>query len=602
MKHPPIHPRAARRGPRRKVRLAACFGAWLLAALAMTPDALADDVPGAAAGLRGRAGAPPSVRRLGVRITAASGGSVYLDKGREAGLQAGDTVLLYPPGAAAVEAIIASVSRRSSRVEVPPGAPTLGVDDRGEVLVPLSRDTPPAAPPAPQDGSAAPTTPGDAPPATPPDHPEWTAPPEDWDHSQPLLAPAFSRTPEEKPTLLRGRVYFLGQNNWDEEHGSSEFTSARLGTEVFVDNPFHKGGQLHFDGETNLRRTVLDDDSDQTIRSRIDRLSYAWGGTREEPLAVEVGRFLQNEFPEFGVLDGVETTLRTEHGGRIGASFGYMPEPFPRMETGKDLQVALYYRTDSGDPRDVILGVATQATWHEGDADRNLFVGTLDWNPTDELSFYGAAWVDYYGAEDDIKTTNLQLTNLRLNGVYRIAPGTGVGAHVSQSRWPELLSNEFASATAEEILDNETTRVGVSAWHELSEHVRLDTRLDRWEDQNDTGGSGNVRIALRDLLYERGEVAVDVFRSIGSYTDTTGLRLSANRSFGDGTFAVISWETAENDNEGADVDDANLDQQTLRASLDMMLDLTRSLSIFVERRTGDEQDSKNLGVFFQQRF
>ena len=561
---------------------------------AAAPTTAAEGKEGAGGKAAKKAAKKPLLLRIDVRVTAVSGGNAYLDKGREAGVHPGDKVLLYPPGSAAVESIVRSVSKNSARIPLPPGA-AVDVDDTGEILVPRVRKEEQDAEEAAEQEAEATTAQGLT------DHPDWTAPPEDWDESQPLLAPAFDRTHEEKPTRLRGRVFFLGQNTWNDEGGESEFTNARLGTEVFVENPFEEGGEFHFDGELYLRRTSIGDSSDQSTRGRVDRLSYSWGGDREEGRFFEAGRFLQNEFPEFGVLDGLEVGTRLDGGGRLGASVGYMPEPFPRMESGEDLQVAVFYRTDTGDPTDVVLGIAYQNTWHKGEQDRNLIVTTLDWNPDDQLSVFGSAWIDYYDSGDDIKDEGFELTNFRLNGVYRLEPGTGFGAHVSHIKWPELLRNEIDSPTAEQILDNEVTRAGLSAWHELDEHLRLDGRLDRWEDEDDTGGSGDVRLSMRDLLYDRGEVSVAVFRTKGSFSDSKGLRLSANRSFGEGTFAVLSWETAEHDND-TNIGSEELDQQTIRASIDMLLGATRNLSIFGERRTGDEQDSKNLGVFFQQRF
>ncbi len=533
----------------------------------------------------------PAMKRLEVQVTAASGGSIYLDKGRKDGVAIGDLVLVHASAAGTFEALVRSVSKSSCRVELPPGAPAVAPSDPAEVLVPLSRLQEMEA-----EGE------DEEPAKAVPDHPEWTASPEEWDGETPLLAAAWDRTPDEKPTRLRGRVFFTGQNTWDDEFGENEFTSARLGTEVFIENPWKDGGEIHFDGELMLRRADLEFGTDsRTTRGRLDRLSYSWGGDRQEESFYEVGRFLQNEFPELGVLDGGEYVRRLDSGARVGASFGYMPEQYPRMETGDDLQVAVFYRTDSDDPEDMVLGIAYQSTWHKGDADRNLVIGTLDWNPTEQLSLYGSAWVDYYGSGDDIKDDGVELTQFRLNGVYRIDQDSGVGAHVSHTRWPELLRNQLQSATAEQILDNETSRIGVSGWHRLAEDVRLDGRLDHWEDEDDSGGSGDIRLALRDMLYEKGEVAVAVFTTRGSFTEGNGLRLSANRSFGHGTFCTVSWENAqyEQDTAGADED---LDQQTVRASLDMLLGATRNLSLYAERRTGDSQDSKNLGVFFQQRF
>jgi hypothetical protein len=539
----------------------------------------------------------PAMKRIDVIVTASSGGSVYLDKGRVDGIAEGDLVLLYSTGAGSFEAFVRRVSKSSSRVELPPLAPTMSVSDRGEIFVPLTR-----LELLEEEEQEVLTAEEEAARAVP-DHPEWTAVPQEWDGETPLLAAAWNRTPDEKPTRLRGRVYFLGQKTWDDEYGSNEFTTARLGTEVFIENPFKKGGEIHLDAEFNLRRTKIEDADDSTSKlGRLERFSYSWGGNRQEQSFYEVGRFLQNEFPELGLLDGAEYIYRSDSGSHIGASMGAMPEPFRSLKSGDDFQVAVFYRAESDDPEDIVLGVAYQNTWHKGHNDRNLIIGTLDWSPNEQMSVYGSAWVDYYGGSDDVKSDGLELTELRLNSIYRVNQDTGFGAHVSHTRWPELLRNELEGATIEEILDNKTTRVGVSGWHRLADDVRMDARADYWQDQDDTGGSGDIRVAFRDILFDKGEVAIAFFTTRGSYTDGHGIRLSANRSIGDSTFATLSWENARYERTTLSSGSDKLDQQTLRASIDMVLGAMSNISLYAEKRSGDSQDSKNLGVYFQQRF
>lgn len=357
------------------------------------------------------------------------------------------------------------------------------------------------------------------------------------------------------------------------------------------------------DGEFDLRQTDLEfaDDSSST-RGRLERFSYSWGGNRQEQSFYEVGRFLQNEFPELGLLDGAEYIYRTDNAAHVGASIGYMPEPDRDLHSYDDFQVAVFYRTEAESPEDMVLGIAFQNTWHKGESDRNLLVGTLDWNPTEQLSLYGTATVDYYGGSDEIKSNGLELTQLQLNSVYRLSPDTGFGAHISHNKWPETLRNELESVTAQEILDNETSRIGISGWHRLSDNMRVDARTDYWEDKNDSGGSGNVRLAVRDLLYKKGEVAVAIFATRGSYTEGGGVRFSANRSIGDSTFATVSWEAAQYERTTLSSGSEKMNQQTLRASIDTVLSAMSNLSVFAEQRSGDGQDSKNLGVYFQQRF
>lgn len=76
--------------------------------------------------------------KVKVQVTAVSGRSVYLDKGRDAGLSRGDLVTLLPTGRAPVHARIETVSRTSSRLLVSdPLVLRPGVE--GHVMVPASR-------------------------------------------------------------------------------------------------------------------------------------------------------------------------------------------------------------------------------------------------------------------------------------------------------------------------------------------------------------------------------------------------------------------------------------------------------------------------------
>ena len=53
--------------------------------------------------------------RVEVHVTAVTGSDLYLDAGREQGLEPGDRVRLWPAGASQVQARIVSVSRSTAR-------------------------------------------------------------------------------------------------------------------------------------------------------------------------------------------------------------------------------------------------------------------------------------------------------------------------------------------------------------------------------------------------------------------------------------------------------------------------------------------------------
>jgi hypothetical protein len=382
-----------------------------------------------AAGARAQDGA----RRVEVHVTAIAGGSVYLDLGREAGIEKGDEVRLFPVGAPEVAAEVRAVSKSSARAALLGPLDGLVVGDRGEVLVPVERAVSDAAPEG-----------GDAPPPAPPvyappgqgevpEHPPWEHPPETWSDDVPLLAPVVAYEAEDRPTRMSGRIYEVFDWVRDQEAGDRRYLSSRTGVDLRWDDPFDRAGALDVDLELYHRRAEDDDGDEDETELRVDRLSYAWGGGRDARTRWQVGRFLQHEFPEFGVVDGAEVGYRFDSGHRLGASVGLMPEWKDDLPTGDDMQAALFYRWVSDEEETLALGAGYQKTWHEGDADRDLIVLTGDYHPSAFTWLYGSAWVDLYSGDDELKS-GAELTQLQLNATHRFEGGHGIGAFLTQFR------------------------------------------------------------------------------------------------------------------------------------------------------------------------
>jgi hypothetical protein len=533
-----------------------------------------------ASGVPGATDAAQDLERVPVRITAVSGRSVYLDRGRSEGIEPGDTVRILPLGGVTSIAIVRSVSRGSARAELEGGEVEIEIGAEGEVLVPGERRR------------AASET---------PDHPDWEHPPVDWDEEMPLLAPVFGREPEERDRRVRGRLHTQYHTTTDHGSGDREYTRFRTGADLTFENPFRRGGELELDLEL-YRRTAETDDGDDESEGRLspDKVSYRWGGVRGRPHRFEIGRFLQREFPEFGIIDGVEYGRRLRSGSRWGASVGWLPSRDDELRTGEDLQTSLFYRFVSGEEETLALGAGYQKTWHKGEADRDLLVGTFDYHPTRRLSARVSAEVDYYTSSDELKSSGPELTQLLVNGSYRWESGNGVGIFATHFRWPELLRNEFDDLTALQISDHKTTRIGMHGWRRLSDAVRLNARLDRWSDQDDSGGSGDLRVSLRDLLFDDGEVSVGIHQISGKYSDGLGVRVRADRRFSSGHLG-LSWDGTNFEPEGPSGSAASLQHHTLRANYDWSIGSSWSLSLFVENRLGDEQDSLTAGFFLQKR-
>jgi hypothetical protein len=544
-----------------------------------------------------------------VRVTAVAGDAVYLDAGRDSRVEVGDRVRLFPLGGASVEGQVRSVARRSSRAQLSGVVPPLEIGTPGEILLPAARVRP--APPTP---AVEPATPGAEPPAdepqppepsapqpeAPPEHPPWTRAPEEWDESTPLLAPVSSRGPEDRETRWKGRAFLDLDQTWDTESGAS-YSLLRGGVDVRWENPFERGGEVELDGDLVHHGASFDDGPDESETDfRPDRLSYRVGGVRGRPDRWEVGRFLHSEFPEFGLVDGVEHVKRFDSGSRFGWSVGFLPVPDESLQTGEDAAVTVFYRWVDGEEEDLALGAGYQKSWHDGSADRDLFVGTLDWRPGLRTNVFGTAWIDYYTSGDEIKGSGPELTQLLLNLSHRFEAKAGLSVFASHFKYPELLRDEFDELTAQELADNAVSRVGVSGWRQLTERVRLNGRVDSWSDEDGSGGSADVRVDLRDLLYDRGTVSLGVFTTDGQFSSGNGLRLSATRRLEDG-FLRATWDATDYEQAGFLGDQRSLLHHVLRVNWDKSIGRKLDLSLYVEDRFGDEQGSLAVGVLLQRR-
>lgn len=524
---------------------------------------------------------PQDVRRVEVVVTAVSSRNVYLDQGTEAGLEPGDLARLFPTGGATVEAEIEVVTKVSARARLLSETLAIQVGDRGEVLVPLARTG---------GGVGA------------PEHPPWQAGEEGFDPSRPLLADVPVQKPQDREREWHGRVF--SQFDWLSDNRPEGATNQlwREGLDLRGTNPFGRGGSFRFDGEI-FRRTTDRPDGPRlsTDRFRLDRLSYAWGGDRYAPRRWEIGRFLHREFPELGVLDGVDMTQRLGEGSIAGASVGFLPEPFPDMQTGKDFQTSLYYRRFLGEDDRLQLGGAYQKSWHEGAPDRDLFIVTLDDSPDQEFSAYASAWIDYYTSGDEIKGSGFELTEVHAGARWRPSLDTGYGVSLTQIRFPELARNEFQPLTAQELADNHVRRVGVDGYTAVGEKQRLSGRLDAWQDEDQSGFGGNVRYGRRDWLVDQGEVAFSLFFDEGQFSSVLGARIDA-WSFRESGNWRWTYEASRHENTDFSGVDDTLLQHLVRASWDRSLGKDWTLSLSGDVRFGDEQDSYSLGIFLQRRF
>lgn len=536
--------------------------------------------------------------RVEFEITALSGDGLYLDQGREALLQPGDRVRVFPPTGPARSGRILSVARTSARASLEGGMEGIEIGLRGAVWIPRARLEESAA--ARATGAAEPTSATDEPAPTPrvPEHPPWSAPPEEWTRAQPLLAPAHGQAPEERPRRLRAELFTaldLTRDGAGDE--PRDLAANTLGFSGRLENPFRHGGELRFDAELFARSSELGGESEQETRFRLERASYAFGGVRGARDRGEVGRFLQSEFPELGFLDGGEYVHRTDGGHRLGASFGFQPLPDDTFTSGDDLAAALFYRYVSDEAQSLSLGGGYQKTWHDGVADRDLLVGELELHPGERTALFASTLVDLYTSGDELKSSGPEVTQLFLNATHRSEGGHGAGLFLSRLRFPELERDEFDAVTAAEIADDVNDRYGADGWLALGEHTQVYGRADAWSDQDDSGSGLRARLTQREL-FARGEtLTLELFASEGKFSDTLGLRTSARWRLEHGALD-LAWDAT---NFTQDAVDEDLLQHALRGQYDLALGAWY-LALYVESRFGDDQDALSLGFLLQRSF
>ena len=526
-------------------------------------------------------------QRLVVAVTSASGRSVFLDHGRAAGIAVGMRVRLLPPGAPAVEALVRAVSTHNARADLPPGLPLPPVGTPGELeVVP----------------SAAPAQTSTAAPPSVPEHPPWTREEAPRTTEMPILAPAFGRHPGERPMLVRGRVF--GQLDTTIDRGAgrrSEYYLSRVGTRLQATNVFGAGGTLQFSGELARRGTdLLDEGAGSDDRGRIDRVSYAVGGEAYAPYRAEFGRFVSRHVPELGLFDGVEGVVQLENGLRAGVGLGAYPLPFPARATGDDLGAHVFVDYTSDDDGSVTATLGLQKTWHEGAPDRDLLLARGAYRPSEGWWLYGSGKLDFYSASDPIEGPGIELTEAWLQ--VRFAPLDGPGASLSFSHfaWPELKRREYQSLPIELVRDGRTDRLDLSAWHDLTESVRLTARVNAWEDQSRDGTGGTLTADCSDVLASGVAATVSVLYADGSYSGGPGVRLQARRQFGlADVFFGYDWRRYRA--RGLLTGTEHLTSESLHGGVDMAID-GWNLSLSGHYDFGNAEDSYGVGLYAGHRF
>ncbi|CAG0979204.1 hypothetical protein PHYC_01673 [Phycisphaerales bacterium] len=522
---------------------------------------------------------------VNVTVTSVSGRSVYLDRGRGAGIEVGMRVRLVAPGGEQFDGVVQDVSSGSARVELPPGVPMPPIGSAGVI------DVPDAPEPPPEPGPEKP----------PPEHPPWTRPPEERTPDMPLLAPAYARPAKERPPSFHGRIFTHFEYTKDQGGDrDSQYIMARLGTSMTFTNPFGQGGRMQFAGEYDRRGASLIDEGDLTDDEFIiDRFSYAIGGEQYSAYRAEFGRFFSYFLPDVGLVDGVEGALQLESGLRLGGGAGAYPRAFGDRQWGDDYGFHVFADYQPLKNRKLTGTVGYQKTWHDGSPDRDVLMARVNWRPTDSWWFFGSARADIYDNSEPVKS-GIQLTDAWLQARYSPDHTKGVALSYSHYTWADLKRDEFEYIPIELIRDGRVDRVDLSGWHYIFKDIRLSGRVNYYTDQRNDGLGAEAGADWNNAFKLPMSLHADIFHTEGSYASGDGFRLEA-RPGGGSLQGLLGYEFFRYQNSGSIGESDDFVRHTLRAGISWQL-RKWYFNLTADRYFGDFEDAYSLGLYAEFRF
>lgn len=527
-----------------------------------------------------------NVRTIEVTVAAVSGRSVFIDKGRAAGVAAGQRVTFQPVGLARIEGVVAAAATDSARVELPAGTTPPLPGSTGLVEVPEPVTTKEESREAPGGRS--------------PDHPPWERKDAQRSPDMPLLAPAFGTPPWERDTRLDGRLFAQLQFTQDQGDGRNDsYVVSRVGTWMQLTNPFGAGGRIEFAGELDLRNADVSFDSDTELQPILDVLSYTVGDEFYSPYMLQLGRFYPSNLPEIGVIDGAAGAVQLDNGVRAGGGFGVFPRPFPDRDWGEDLSLYAFADYHSEEPGLVSAILAYQHTWHDGDSDRDLILGRVSARPLPQLSCYCAWWLDIYTSDDVLKGPGVDLTQFWAQARYTPLTTTSVALSFSHSTWAETKRRMYQDIPPDLIADGQVNRLDLTARHDLLPELRLSGALGYWGDQNGNGLDGSLALDWDDATGRWPSLHGEIFFAQGSFNDGRGLRIQARQSFGD-VRAFLGYELF-----AYSATSFGGQSEFLRHIVQMGLDWTvgpMTYSLNGDVYFGDGQGAYSIGLFAEYRF
>lgn len=524
-----------------------------------------------------------------------------VDRGAVDGIEAGDDVVLLPTGGGRERGRVESVDERSAVVLFERRIAGLSSGQRGEIAVPAARfevEVPVAEDvPAAVDDARAPSDDGDRGPSI------WEYEDDGFDERMPLLAGTKPVRPQERRPFVVGRVYVAADGRFTSDDARGDHF-VRMGTDLAFENPFGNGGLLDTAIEWDFRRFERPELADlEDTEFRVERLSYAFGGTRFADDRFAAGRFLQDGAPEFGVLDGFEWSRAATENHAFGASIGYMPEPDAEYQSGQDFQLAGWYRWTSDASEQAAVRAGFQKTWHAGAADRDLFVATGHWLPRDGWSGHAALWIDLYSSGDVLKGAGPEITRAYLTATPDTARRFGLDLTYSFQRYPYTERDDVLQLDVEpeRITGERIHRLAVDGWLPWRDDVRLVGRAGLWNDSDADGGDLELGVEADRPWWEIDDARAVFFVAEGEFTNVWGARVDL-ASGGDAVGYDLFYEFANYDQRGFDDDNDDFVQQRLRATVTWRPRRDLSIEAYVDGTIFNAENGVTAGVFTQWTF
>ena len=214
----------------------------------------------------------------------------------------------------------------------------------------------------------------------------------------------------------------------------------------------------------------------------------------------------------------------------------------------------------------------------------------------------GALLVDYYDSSEQLEDPGFEVTQVQVALEHRVGNHGGASLYASYFDWPELLRNQFGeSFESTTVIDQQVSRGGVSGWASLAKGVNLYGRFEGWSDDQFSGTFADLRLDLRDMLYQNSEFSLGLYDTQGSFSSGLGARVRHTHWIGS-TSLRLGYESAQFEQDGFLGEQGALLQHILRLNLDTKLADNLDLSAEGLQRFGDEQDSLTLGLRLTWRF